>query len=67
MLTDMPQRIFASVKDSCERLQTEYIDVFQVGPRRAVDRTKLMTQCHRFDNDTPVSSVSCQATRRAGG
>ena len=26
------QRIFAAVKESCERLQTDYVDVFQVGP-----------------------------------
>ena len=25
------QRIFAAVKESCERLQTDYVDVFQVG------------------------------------
>jgi aryl-alcohol dehydrogenase-like predicted oxidoreductase len=26
----MGKRIFAAVKDSCERLQTDYVDVFQV-------------------------------------
>jgi aryl-alcohol dehydrogenase-like predicted oxidoreductase len=26
----MCERIFAAVKDSCERLQTDYVDVFQV-------------------------------------
>jgi len=26
------QRIFAAVKESCERLQTDYVDVFQVRP-----------------------------------
>lgn len=31
----MVQRIFASVKASLERLGTDYIDVFQVGPARA--------------------------------
>jgi aryl-alcohol dehydrogenase-like predicted oxidoreductase len=28
----MCERIFAAVKDSCERLQTDYVDVFQVCP-----------------------------------
>ncbi|CAD6574303.1 MAG: hypothetical protein TREMPRED_001077, partial [Tremellales sp. Tagirdzhanova-0007] len=36
------KRIFASVKDSLERLQLDYIDVLQ---------------CHRFDYDTPVEET----------
>ena len=30
--TLMIERIFAAVKESCERLQTDYVDVFQVCP-----------------------------------
>ena len=36
------QRIFASVKDSLERLGLEYIDLLQ---------------CHRFDNETPIEET----------
>ena len=36
------QRIFASVKDSLERLQLDYIDVLQ---------------CHRFDKETPIEET----------
>jgi aryl-alcohol dehydrogenase-like predicted oxidoreductase len=37
-----PQRIFASVKRSLERLQLDYVDVLQ---------------CHRFDYDTPIEET----------
>lgn len=37
-----PQHILASVKDSLERLQLDYIDVLQ---------------CHRFDKDTPIEET----------
>ncbi|EIW66533.1 hypothetical protein M231_02287 [Tremella mesenterica] len=36
------KRIFAAVKNSLERLQTDYVDVFQ---------------CHRFDKDTPIEET----------
>ncbi|GFZ48860.1 oxidoreductase with NAD+ or NADP+ as acceptor [Saitozyma sp. JCM 24511] len=36
------QRIFASVKNSLERLQLDYVDVIQ---------------CHRFDKDTPIEET----------
>ncbi|KAK8861539.1 hypothetical protein IAR55_002361 [Kwoniella newhampshirensis] len=36
------KRIFAAVKDSLERLQTDYIDVYQ---------------CHRYDPDTPIEET----------
>jgi len=36
------KRIFASVKDSLERLQLDYMDVLQ---------------CHRFDKDTPIAET----------
>lgn len=36
------KHIFDSVKHSLERLQLDYIDVLQ---------------CHRFDNDTPISET----------
>jgi aryl-alcohol dehydrogenase-like predicted oxidoreductase len=49
----MVKRIFAAVKESCERLQTDYVDVFQVCPPL---RNVANGQCHRFDNDTPVRS-----------
>ena len=39
----MWQRIFAAVKDSCERLQTDYVDVFQVCYRAWRCREKLMS------------------------
>ncbi|WWD05780.1 hypothetical protein V865_003863 [Kwoniella europaea PYCC6329] len=36
------KRIFAAIKDSLERLGTDYVDVFQ---------------CHRFDYDTPIEET----------
>ena len=41
-LNGLPQRIFASVQASLERLQLDYIDVLQ---------------CHRFDYDTPIEET----------
>ncbi len=38
----LSQHIFDSVKKSLERLQLDYIDVFQ---------------CHRFDPDTPIEET----------
>ncbi|KAG8688695.1 hypothetical protein FRC09_012771 [Ceratobasidium sp. 395] len=38
----MTKHIFESVKHSLERLQLDYVDVLQ---------------CHRFDNDTPISET----------
>jgi aryl-alcohol dehydrogenase-like predicted oxidoreductase len=37
-----PQHVFASVKESLQRLQLDYIDVLQ---------------CHRFDKDTPIEET----------
>jgi hypothetical protein len=39
----MWKRIFAAVKESCERLQTDYVDVFQACYETLRCRTKLMS------------------------